>query len=465
MASPTAATGSRRRIALTAALGVAAVVLACFVAAQPAGAAAADTVDEIHSAYGDDAGTQMWVFWRGAETALSYGTTAAYGSTATATPNPITPVDIAGPFLRVELTGLSPGTVYHYRIGDTGLDHQFKTAPTGDQPWVWDDIGDTGTSYYAAGSAPGCNKTWMPEVWQQIAADNPDVVTHGGDISYANECGQGAVHQFFEDIAPIATMRPMEFAWGNHEYSSPPPSAPSGTPRDSMANYKGRTYIPNSQSTPNDKPKKLTNPGCAPAPGSTTNGCQGSDWGYFIAGGVLFISEPEPWYNAYPAWQKWADALMAQEMTDRDVKVFVTYGHRPTYTSVYSAKQHDWADEPALQAAVNALGDKYGANVTGGKYLLNVGHHIHGGEAFAAQHGVVDVTDGGGGTEEESYRKQAPNSLWRTDHFEHLRVTVDGGTLGLAFVCGPVFPLNPTRDPCTEGDVIYAQTLTAPSPA
>lgn len=97
--------------------------------------------------------------------------------------------------------------------------------------------------------------------------------------------------------------------------------------------------------------------------------------------------------------------------------------------------------------------------------LLNVGHHIHGGEVFAAQHGVVDVTDGGGGTEEESYRKQAPNSLWRTDHFEHLRVTVDGSALSLAFVCGPVFPLNPTKDACPEGDVIYHQTLTAPSPA
>ena len=38
-----------------------------------------DTVDEVTSNYGDDAGTSIWLHWRGGETVVSYGTTSAYG--------------------------------------------------------------------------------------------------------------------------------------------------------------------------------------------------------------------------------------------------------------------------------------------------------------------------------------------------------------------------------------------------
>lgn len=360
----------------------------------------------------------------------------------------------------MEPTGLLPGTIYHYQIGADGLDHQFETAPTGDAPWVWDDVGDTGSTYYDPAGGPGCNKPWMAEVWAQIAAESPDVVTHGGDISYANECGQPSVHQFFQDIAPIATMRPLEFAWGNHEYGSPPASAPLGTPRDSMANYKGRFVVPNPQTVPNDGSNQLNNPGCKPAAGTSTNGCLGSDWGSFVAGKVLFISEPEPWYNAYPDWQAKAGQLMATAQADPTIDAIVTYGHRPAYTSLYNGKKHTYGYQPALRAAVDALGDEYSpAAQTGGKYLLNVSHHIHGGELFSAQHGVVEVTDGGGGTGETSYNHVASGSFWRTAHLEHLRVTVTGGQLQLDFICGPEFTPNPTKYSCTEGDIIQSATV------
>jgi hypothetical protein len=271
--------------------------------------AAADTVDEIHSSYGNDS-SQMWLYWHGNETAVSYGLTTDYGLTAIAAPAPVTPVDTSGPFMQVKLTGLSAGQTYHYRIGADGLDHSFQTAPTGD--FTWDDLGDTGTTYYDPSAAKGCNKTWMPQVWQQLAADNPAVVTHGGDISYANECGEPAVHRFWNDIAPIAQQAPIQFAWGNHEYGNPSSGAPVGTPRDSMANYKGRYNMANAQTVPNDTSKQVKNPGCPSPSNPAVNGCLGNDWGYFTAGHALFISYPEPWVNAYGDWQTKADALMAQ---------------------------------------------------------------------------------------------------------------------------------------------------------
>ncbi|HSX33769.1 MAG TPA: carbohydrate binding domain-containing protein [Candidatus Saccharimonadales bacterium] len=432
---------------------------------------AVDSVDEIHVDFGDNPGTSMWVHWRGAAATVDYGTTTAYGSTtATSTAEPITPVDTTGPFERVPLTGLTAGTVYHYRITSSGDDHTFKTAPSGD--FVWDDIGDTGTTYYDSSSDPSCNKPWMSSVWSQIAGEAPDLVTHGGDISYANECGNAATHQYYQDTAPVATTRAMEQVWGNHEYGPVnTATAPSGTVRDSMANYKGRVYIPNPQTVINDTTGQVSNPGCPGVP-TTANGCQGSDWGSFVVGRVLYITEPEPWYNAYlgtdgtgtdtNSWQYKADQLMSAAQTNPNIDMIVTMGHRPAYTSIWDSSTGTFADETDLQQAINYLGDKYSPTaVSGGKYVLNVNHHIHAMERFAPQHGVVQITDGAGGTEEASFNTQhiADGSMFHSSHFGHLRVTVTGNSMQLDFICGPVYPDNPTKDACNQGDVIDSSVV------
>jgi hypothetical protein len=416
-----------------------------------------DTVDEIHASFGDVAATSMWVGWRGAAAVLNYGLDESYGQTATPVVNPVTPVDIAGPFQHVLLSGLTPDTVYHYQI-DTGLDHQFKTAPSGDV--TWDDIGDTGTTYnsFNAATGTGCNANWMASVWQQVADELPDFVSHGGDITYANECGQGAVHQFYEDIAPIATMRAWQQSWGNHEYGSPTSASPPGTPRDSMANYKGRLYLANPGTAPNDTAGQVSNPGCPSPSNASVNGCMGSDWGYYTVGHVLVIEYPETWPNAQTVWGTAADTLMAQAQADPNISFIVTTGHRPAYTSLGSAV------DTTLKTAIDKLGDKYSpAAQAGGKYVLNIAHHVHGGEVFSPQHGVVQITNGGGGTEEANLLNPTAGSLFRTSHFEHLRVTATDSTMKIDMICGPVWPPQPTRDACTQGSVVYSTTLTAGS--
>ena len=37
---------------------------------------------------------------------------------------------------------------------------------------------------------------------------------------------------------------------------------PPGTPRDSMLNYKGRSFITNGQAVPSDTATHIANPGC-----------------------------------------------------------------------------------------------------------------------------------------------------------------------------------------------------------
>ncbi len=420
---------------------------------SPQAALAAVVNDEIHSSYGDNA-TQMYLYWRGTDSSVSYGTTTAYGTTRTASAPAIQPVDNVGPFKQIKLTGLAPNTTYHYRIGSEGNDNTFQTAPTGN--FTWDDIGDTGTTYFDPSAGVECNKTWMSQIWVQLANDNPDFVTHGGDISYANECGRPSVHQLYNDIAPVATKAPLQFSWGNHEYGAPSGRAPPGTPRDSMANYKGRHMMPNPQTVPADGPARVTYPGCPSPQNPSVNGCRGDDWGYFTAGHVLFISYPEPWFGAYPSWKTKTSSLMAAAQADPNIYMIVTYGHRPAYSS-----QPNNSTVPELTTAINSLGDLYSpAARADGKYVLNVAHHVHGGEVFVPQHGVMHITNGGGGTGEAGLKTPAPGSVWQTNHPEYMRATVVGGVMTVKMICGPIFALNPNREACVKGSVLHTETLT-----
>ena len=73
---------------------------------------------------------------------------------------------------------------------------------------------------------------------------------------------------------------------------------------------------------------------------------------------------------------------MLDAESDPSIDFVVTYGHRPAYTS-----QPSNGVQLDVRSALNALGDEFGTGANG-KYVLNVAHHVHGEEAFSAQHGV-----------------------------------------------------------------------------
>ena len=379
--------------------------------------------------------------WRGPDAAISFGPDAHYGTTVQAVPPRAIPVDSAGPFWEARLTSLTPDTTYHYLIDPSGQDGTFHTAPTGD--FTFDavaDISDTVTN------------PWVAVTHAQIASDGPDLVLVGGDLSYANVNGPQAVRQFFDDIQAWSLSAPAQFAWGNHEYAKADQNAPPGTPQDSMANYKGRIDLPNPQTVSTDTSTRSTAPGCALVGG--VNPCQGEDWGWFESGNVCFVSYPEPWYNALTDWQEGAEAVMQGCQDDPDVAFIVTWGHRPAYSSVA-------VDTPQLTTVINALADRFGPNAPDGKYVLNIAGHIHGGEVFSPQHGVVHITNGGGGEGETSYPQQlAQGSIFHTAHPEHLRVMVVGSTMTVSMICGPPYAPDP-RDPCTQDAVLKTMTFTA----
>ena len=417
-------------------------------------AAAGDTVTEIHYSFGNTPDSVVFD-WVGQEQELDYGLTIDYGQTAIASPSPVTPVDSPGPFRQVTLTGLEPSAVYHYRIGATGPDHTFQTLPGGD--FTWADIGDT--------AASSCDP-WVAQNQALIAAQNPTFVTHGGDISYANLCGVAAVHQAYVDDQAWSEKAAFQPAWGNHEYGSPavndatgqPP--PPGTPRDSLENYKGRSFLTNGQTTPSDTPTRTQSPGCGWATNSPTNTCLGNDWGWFETGHVLFISYPEPWTNAYSAWQTKADSLMATAQSDPNIDFIITYGHRPAYSSVTTGVDQN------LRTAIDALAVKYSpsAGNPGGKYILNVSHHVHWEEVFKPINGLVNITNGGGGAGQATSSTFDPNSLF---HFSHPGVlsaqyNASQHSLTVSLLCGTAYPPNP-KTTCTYGSTLYSQTFTRPN--
>jgi hypothetical protein len=427
------------------------VALSLVVWVAPASALApVDSVDEIHYAYGNSSG-QVVVSWRGDEATLYYGPDTSYGNTVVASTSAITPKDMVGPFREATISGLTPGATYHYRIGAAGLDHTLKAAPAGDLRWV--DVGDTGTTL--------C-QPWMAEIHSLVAGLAPDVVTHGGDISYANECGQPAVHRLFTDIEDWSRTSAFQPSWGNHEYGVATASSPPGTPADSLANYKGRTAMANAQTVPNDTATQTNSPGCpGPLPG---NNCRGEDWGWFRAGGVLFISYPEPWYNAISSWQVAAGGLMASAQADPSIDFIVTYGHRAAYTSL-SVGGH-----AGLKSALDALAASYSPTDTnpGGKYVLSVEHHLHVFEVFSPIGGLVHWVNGGGGAGQSSFTTVAPGSIIRRSHPSVLSAAYDANAHSLTVqeICGPLYPPAP-KDPCVYGSVIYSQTFTrdaAPPP-
>lgn len=368
-------------------------------------------VEQVHYSYLTP--TSVAFDWSGGPDTIRYGLTSEYGVSVQAVhPNPL-PISPGGPFWEARLTGLAPGTTYHYSIGGSP-DSTFQTAPTGPFRFAVEaDIGDSLT-YPAVGI-----------IQSQIAADDPDFVLAPGDLTYGEAHGQAAVDRHFNDVMGWSQTAAYMPAWGNHEWDSP---------GDDPRNYKGRFAIPNA----------------AASPGAPSLGCCGEDWGWFDAGGVRFISYPEPY--AGTTWSDWlanADAVMAAAQADPSITYVVTFGHRPAY----STGNHPGS--ASLASIVNGLGDKYT------KYVLNFNGHSHSYERFAPIHGVINITSGGGGAAlEPPWTSTDPRTAYRAMHMEFLRVDVTAAAITVQAVCGPASSKDEMT--CEQGAVIDTVTVAAP---
>jgi Calcineurin-like phosphoesterase len=370
---------------------------------------AAPVADEIHYTYTGP--TSVAFDWRGAAKTLRYGRTRHYTRTVVAhTPSPL-PFSSAGPFWEARLGRLAPGTTYHYSIG-SGPDNTFSTAPAG--PFRFDVEADVGANTDFGGLAT---------TQRQVAADRPAFVLVVGDLTYGDSEGQASVDRHFDDVMVWSRRAAYMPVWGNHEWDKP---------TDDLRNYKGRFAIPHA----------------AASPGAPAAGCCGEDWGWFDAGGVRFISYPEPYSSAtWPDWQQKAERVMAAAQADPKIHFIVTFGHRPAYSTGYHP------GDSGLASILNGFGDRYS------KYVLNINGHSHDYERFQPIHNVVQVTAGDSGSLETPWSSSDPRTAFRAMHLGHLRIGVTAKTLQIEAICGA--PSSRDDMTCAPGSVFDSTTIPA----
>ena len=375
-----------------------------------------NTVDEVH--YTFTGPTSVAFDWRGNPSDLRYGLTSAYGNTVQGhQPTPL-PFSSPGPFREIELTGLQPGTTYHYSIGG-GLDRTFSTAPTGN--FRFDVMADVGSTLLDPNVRTAAN---------QVAGDVPAFVILAGDLTYANgrSQSQASVDRHFNDVMAWSQTAAYMPSWGNHEWETPT--------LDDLRNYKGRFVLPNPQSVPSAPPE----------------GCCGEDWGWFDAGGIRFISYPELYQASTPSeWQTAVDPVFAAAQADPNIHFIMTYGHEPAYSTGLHRPN------AALASALDSFGDRYT------KYVLNINGHNHDYERFQPIHGVTHITTGGATNLETPWVTTDPRIAFRAMHLEHLRIDVSSDGLRVDAICGP--PTSTEDTTCEQGTVLDSVTIgTAPPP-
>jgi hypothetical protein len=213
-------------------------------------------------------------------------------------------------------------------------------------------------------------------------------------------------------------------AWGNHEWDES---------TDDLRNYKGRFRIPHAETSS----------------GAPRRACCGADWGWFDAGGVRFISYPEPYSDeTWTAWGAKAAGLMAAAERGRRIHFIITFGHRPAYSTGYHP------GDKLLASIVDRLGDRFP------KYVLNLNGHSHDYERFRPIHHVVHVTAGGGGADLEPWsRGRDARTAFRALHLEHLRIDVGARRLRIEAVCGPATSDDDFH--CSPGRVIDRYAIRA----
>lgn len=194
-------------------------------------AAAQDGPTQIHLGYGADASTEMVVMWRTSSNTnthqVRYGTTAALGSTASGT-SAAAPNGASGYIHTVKLTGLQPGTIYHYSCGDAtagwSATRTFRTAPNTPTPLVVATYGDVNVT------------TAAKNVQSLVKIHNPDLVLILGDLSYSNGQSPSKWDDWFNQLQVVADHVPHMPTIGNHE-----------TYGGDLPSYFGRFALPNNE--------------------------------------------------------------------------------------------------------------------------------------------------------------------------------------------------------------------------
>jgi len=158
--------------------------------------------------------TIMWQTNESCDSTISYSEDLSFSQSATGIESK--PSWASGYIHRTTVTGLTPGTVYNYFVGDSLTGNPplrtFKTAPSGSTSFSFIEAGDT------RNSAP---TTYDFQNWQAtvdaISGTDTDLVMFVGDNVYDSSV-QPAWDAWLQIAERCSSTRPFMEATGNHEY-------------------------------------------------------------------------------------------------------------------------------------------------------------------------------------------------------------------------------------------------------
>lgn len=378
----------------TLALGLAAGLLAADARAAP---------DQIRLGWQGPTDTTMTVTWRSAEPAgaVEYGPDPSRGARAAARSAPF-----AGGFLhRAGLSGLAPGTRYHYRCGTEGAwsaDLTFATGPARGSmtPFTFAVHGDSRSDDAA-----------RARVRAAVQARQPAFSIMTGDYVFDGEV-QAEWDRWFATMEPLASRSPLMPAIGNHEVRSPLyfeqfplPARPPGAPADADPAYYSFDY-----------------------------------------GQVHFVAlSTEPMGEPGGPQQTWLRQDLARAAADPAIRWVVAFGHRPPYGS--SGHRSDEKVQALWVPAFESLG--VDVSFWGHNHIYERTRPLFQGRVAEVGGATYVVTGGGGAPLNPAVGAEFTAHTRSVHHF--VEVSVEGATLRLQ-----------ARD--VSGEVFDSVVLAKPSP-
>lgn len=172
-----------------------------------------NTPQYVRLSWNDDPATTAAVVWhtdnKVAGAGVEYGESASYGKFVAAESYQIETFD--GWFHRATLTGLTPGTTVHYRVGSTsglGAGASFMTAPAGDEPFSFVIEGDSRHEYEGIGAG-------YPELIKTLGEEAPAFILDSGDYTFSSQSKEWVA--WLKAGEPLNPFTPRLTTFGNHE--------------------------------------------------------------------------------------------------------------------------------------------------------------------------------------------------------------------------------------------------------
>jgi hypothetical protein len=322
---------------------------------------AADTApSQRRIAFGDDAKHTMLVAWQTRKAVdapvVEYGVGAKLTLSAPARRSSY--AYETGAIWEAALTGLTPGTVYTYRVGDPvgGFSEpaSFRTAPDKPEDFTFTAFGDQGST-----PAAEMNMT-------NVLIDRPAFHLLPGDLSYAN-----GVHSRWDDYLqlnePLTREVPFMAVPGNHENEK----LPGGKRPIGYAAFLARYALPGAESY------------------------YVFDYGRarFVGVDTVHLEQKEQ--------QAWLEETLADARRDPKVKWLIVFQHYPLYGSTRGR-----GDNGELIKLQQPLFDRYKVDlvICGHDHVYERQYPMRGGKAVSASltdyrqgEGTLYVIAGGGG--------------------------------------------------------------------